>query len=128
MKLVKLECSFIGDLAATAGLKGACVLLPGGLHAPPEMSELPRHLLPVLPAVIICRACDTYLHRLLNQRGVIVTSAKDPVDSLLPGSEVDIDAVAGTLSERSTNRRFALHALPAALVAEARDNAEGIHV
>ncbi len=128
MKLVKLDCSFIGDLAATSGLKGACVLLPGGLHAAPDMSELPRHLLPGLPAVIICRACDSYLHRLLHQRGVIVTYAKDPVDSLLQGSEVDIDAVAGTLTEHATNRRFALHPLPAALVAEARDNAEGIHV
>jgi hypothetical protein len=105
MRLRKLDISYADNLPA--GLKGACVLLAGTLNARVELDELPKEL----PAVIICKACDAYLERLLNERGVAVTSTTDPIDSVSDGADVTIDLAAGTLIETSSGRRFALRPL-----------------
>jgi hypothetical protein len=105
VKLRKLDISYVDKLPA--GLKSACLLLPGTLNARVELDELPKEL----PAVIICRACDAYLERLLNERGVAVTATTDPVDSVPDGAEVTVDLGAGSLIETTSGRRFALRPL-----------------
>ncbi len=118
MRLVKQDATYIHRLQQDAALKGACLLLSGALHMLPELDELPKDLAPVLPAVVLCHACDDYLERLLNQRGVAVTMPQDPVDSIADGAEVSIDLAAGTLSEISSGRRFAIKPLKPAHLAE----------
>lgn len=118
MKLIKRDVTFIHRLTPDAALKGACMLLPGALHVLPELEELPKELLPAMPAVILCQACDDYLERLLNQRGVAVTMARDPVDSIADGAEVSVDLTVGSLTEISSGRRFALKPLKPAHLAE----------
>ncbi|MBZ0138007.1 MAG: hypothetical protein K8I27_16745 [Planctomycetes bacterium] len=108
MKLRKLDISYFDALAADADLKGACLVLPGTLNAQPELIELPK--VP-LPGVIICRGCNAYLERLLNERGVAVTQPVDPVDSIADGADVEIDLVGGALTELSSGRKFALRPL-----------------
>jgi hypothetical protein len=105
MKLRKLDISYADKLPS--GLKGVCLLLPGTLNARVELDELPKEL----PGVIVCKACDAYLERLLNERGVAVTSTTDPVDSVSDGAEVRIDLAAGSLIETTSGRRFALRPL-----------------
>lgn len=111
MKLRKLDISYIHDLPADAGLKGVCLLLPGTLNAVAELDELPKELLPHLPAVIVCRGCNAYLERLLNEQGVAVTAARDPVDAVAEDAEIEIDLLAGNLTELSSGRKFAIHPL-----------------
>jgi hypothetical protein len=105
MKLKKLDISYADKLPA--GLKGVCLLLSSTLNARVELDDLPKEL----PAVIICKACDAYLERLLNERGVAVTSTTDPVDSVADGAEIAVDLAAGTLIETTSGRRFALRPL-----------------
>jgi len=105
MKLCKLDISYAHDLPA--GLAGVCLLLPGTLNLRVERDALPAEL----PAIILCKACDAYLERLLNGRGVAVTSSTDPVDSIPDGAEVSADLAAGTLVETASGRRFALRPL-----------------
>ena len=111
MKLRKLDVSYIHDLPADAGLKGVCLLLQGTLNARAELDELPKDLLTNLPAVVLCKGCDAYLERLLNERGVAVTSPRDPVDTITDGADVELDLLAGTLIELSSGRKFALRPL-----------------
>lgn len=123
MKLIKRDAAYIHDLAGEPALKGACLLLEGALHAVPEQDELPASLLACLPAVVLCKACDAYLERLLNERGVAVATPLDPINALPEGSDVDVDLAAGALTEQAGGRRFALRPLHAALVREIRGNA-----
>ncbi|MCB9893636.1 MAG: hypothetical protein H6839_04230 [Planctomycetes bacterium] len=111
MKLRKLDVADIQQLAAHASLKGECLLLPGTLSARAELEELPKELIPNLPGVILCKACGAYIERLLNERGVVVTSPADPVDAVPDGADVELDLVGGALTELSSGRRFALSAL-----------------
>lgn len=106
MKLHKLDINSADQLGE--GLKGACLLLPGALTARPELTELPKGLLHALPAAVICKGCDAYLERLLNERGVAVTAPGDPVDAVPHGAEVELDLLGGTLTELSSGRKFAL--------------------
>lgn len=108
MKLRKMDIAYIDALPADADLKGACLVLPGTLNAQPELNELPRLS---LPAVIICKGCNAFLERLLNEKGVAVTQPSDPVDSIADGAEVEIDLVGGALTELSSGRKFALKPL-----------------
>ncbi|MCA8912048.1 MAG: hypothetical protein KDB82_10105 [Planctomycetes bacterium] len=111
MKLRKLDVSYVHDLPGDAGLKGVCLLLPGTLNARAELDELPKDLLAQLPAVVLCSGCNAYLERLLNERGVAVTTTRDPVDSVPDDAEVELDLLAGTLTELSSGRKFALRPL-----------------
>jgi voltage-gated potassium channel Kch len=122
MKLAKRDYRFLHEMPDDPALKGACLLLAGGFHAAPETDELPRHLLPNLPGVVLCRSCDSFLARLLNQRGVAITSPIDPVGALSDGAEVDVDLASGVLTEAATGRRFALRPLHAAHMQEMRAN------
>jgi hypothetical protein len=116
MKLLKLNISYAHELPA--GLKGVCLLLPGTLNARVEVEELPKDL----PALLICKACDAYLERLLNERGVAVTSTTDPIDAVGDDGEVTIDLAAGTLIENSSGRRFALRPLKPGHLAQIRSH------
>lgn len=118
MKLHKQSATFIHRLEISPALKGSCLLLPGPLHVLPEHDDLPKELTASLPACVICSACDDYLERLLNQRGVAVTVPLDPVDAIPDGAEVTLDLAAGALTEASSSRRFALRALKPAHIAE----------
>ena len=111
MKLRKLDISHLQQLIPDAGLKGVCLLLPGTLAARAVLDELPREQLAGLPAAIICKGCDAYLERLLNERGVAVTAPSDPVDSVPDGAEIELELAGGTLTELSSGRKFALVAL-----------------
>ena len=111
MKLRKLDGAYVADLPADAGIKGACVHLSGALLATVETDELPKELLANLPAVILCKACDPYLERLFNERGVSVTSPVDPVDAIPDGADVELDLSTGALTELSSGRKFALKPL-----------------
>ena len=111
MKLRKLDIAYIDALPADAELKGTCLVLPGILNAQPELDELPKNLLAQLPAVIICAACNAFLERLLNERGVAVTAPSDPVDSIADGADVEVDLVGGALTELSSGRKFAIRPL-----------------
>jgi hypothetical protein len=122
MKLLKRNATFVHELPFDPEMKGACLLLPSTLHSVPEQDQLPRALLPVLPAVILCRACDAFLERLLNQRGVAVTAPRDPVDAVPDGAEVHVDLIAGVLTEVATSRRYALKPLSPEHVQEIREN------
>jgi hypothetical protein len=126
MKLAKRDYRFLHEVPDDPALKGACLLLPGGFHVSPETDELPRHLLPNLPGVVLCRSCDFYLARLLTQRGVAITSPVDPVGALSDGAEVDVDLAVGVLTEAATGRRFALRPLHPAHMQEMRAN-RGAH-
>lgn len=108
MKLMKSDASYIHELAAVPAMKGACLVLPGALHALPEQVELPASLLPCLPAVVLCEGCDAYLERLLSERGVAVATPLDPLHSIAEGSALQVDLAAGTLTDRAAGRRFAL--------------------
>ncbi|MCA8914849.1 MAG: hypothetical protein KDB90_05515 [Planctomycetes bacterium] len=111
MKLRKLDVSQLHQFAADESFKGACLLLPGTLSARAETEELPKELVQQLPAAIICKGCGAYLERLLNERGVAVTAAADPVDSVPDGAEVELDLIGGSLTELTSGRKFALVAL-----------------
>ncbi len=121
MRLAKREYRFIGEMVADPALHGACLVLPGGFHAAPEVEEIPKALLANLPSVVLCRSCDYFLLRLLNQRGVAVTSPVDPVGTLSDGAEVDVDLASGVLTEVATTRRFALRPLAPAHLQEMRN-------
>ena len=108
MKLRKLDIGYLEQLGPNSGLKGVCLLLTGSLAARAENTGLPKEFLQQLPEVIICKGCDAYLERLLNERGVGVTVASDPVDAVSDGAEVELDLAAGTLVEQSSGRKFAL--------------------
>jgi hypothetical protein len=123
MKLIKRDVSYIHGLTPEAALKGACLCLPGALHIVPEQVELPKELTATLPAVILCRGCDFYASRLLNERGTAVVTPLDPVDSIPDGADVGIDLAAGVLTESATGRRFALRPLNLAHTQEIRADA-----
>jgi len=108
MKLRKLDIAYIDALPAAADIKGACLVFPGTLNAQPELTDLPKL---TLPAVIICKGCNAYLERLLNEKGVAVTQPSDPVDSIADGADVEVDLVGGTLIELSSGRKFAIRPL-----------------
>lgn len=91
--------------------RGLCLLLPGALLLRPEDTELGPEWAPTGPAFILCTGCDPYLERLLNERGVAVLRPRDALDSIAHGAEIDLDPAAGTLTEKSSGRRFALVAL-----------------
>lgn len=122
MELHKLENSYITDFPAEAGLKGACILLPGPLLATVETIELPKNLPANLPAVILCKGCDSYLERLLNERGVSVTTPVDPVDAIPDGAEIELDLTGGRLTELSSGRKFALKPLQPAHLQSIRNH------
>jgi hypothetical protein len=116
VKLRKLDISYAHELPA--GLKGLCLLLPGTLNVRVEADDLPKDL----PAVLICKACDAYLERMLNERGVAVTSTTDPIDAVADGAEIAVDLAAGTLTENSSGRRFALRPLKPGHLAHIRSH------
>lgn len=118
MKLNKQAATFVHQVVPGPALKGACLLLPGPLHILPEHEELAKDLLACLPACVLCAACDDYLERLLNQRGVAVTRPLDPVEAIPDGAEVSLDLAAGTLAELASSRRFAVRALKPAHLLE----------
>ena len=111
MRIRKLNFSYLHEWPEGADLKGTCLLLPGTLNAAVEAEELPKHAAAALPSVLLCLRCDAYLERLLNERGVAVTSTLDPVDAIPDGAEVHVDLLAGTLIEQSSGRRFAIRPL-----------------
>lgn len=98
--------------------RGLCLLVSGPLLLRPEDTSLPEEWLKSAPGFILCGGCDPYLERLLNERGVAVLQPRDPLDVIADDAEVEVDAGAGTLTEKSSGRRFALHGLkPAHLTA-----------
>lgn len=115
MRLAKLNISWLHEWPATLP-KDTCVLLPGAMLARPETSELPREL--AAPAAILCTGCGMFLERLLNQHGVAVVRPRDPVDAIPDGAEISLDLASGKLTETSSGRVFALHALKPAHLAE----------
>lgn len=118
MILHKVNAHWLHELPHGPGL---CLLLPGALLLRPEDADLGPEWSKTAPRFIICTGCDPYLERLLNERGVAVLRPRDPVDAIAQGAEVELDPAAGTLTEISSGRRFALVALkPAHLAAMAR--------
>jgi hypothetical protein len=120
MKFASLDISDIADWPADAALTGACVVVPGVLRAQPELTELPAA---IKPAAILCKACDAWLARLLNQRGVVVAHPKDPVGGIRNGTEVEADFSNGVLTELDSGRRFALQPVPPEHLKEIRAHA-----
>ncbi len=99
---------------------GLCLLLPGPLLLRPQDLTLPEEWAGSAPAYILCAGCDPYLERLLNERGVTVLRPRDPLDVIADDSDVEIDAANGVLTERSSGRAFALHALKSSHLAAIR--------
>jgi len=95
------------------------VILSGALRSRPE---LPSVAATALPGAIICSACDAWVVRLLNQRGVVVALPRDPVAAVPHDAEVELDFSAGVLTEVGSGRRYALEPLPAAYVKEIRSH------